>query len=136
MAQTAFRNTVLMGRSIVIATLFAMAGCAETPTIKSIEGLSASGTVSITEDFVVGWGGGSGLLNYQGQNYPFKFVCTVIGPGTGGLAGVDRVVGPGGGLSKIIASGEVYKLANVGDFSGRYTQAPAPEMCGCTTVLA
>jgi hypothetical protein len=99
-----------------------MAGCAKAPTNQSIAGLSPSGTVSITEDFNVGWGGGNGLLSYQGQTYPFKFVCTTLGPGGGGLAQVDRVVGPGGGLSTIIASGEIYKLASVADFSGRYTQ--------------
>jgi hypothetical protein len=31
--------------------------------------------------------------------------------------------GPGGGLEKISASGPVYKLANVSDFPGRYTQS-------------
>jgi hypothetical protein len=37
------------------------------------------------------------------------------------LAGT--VVGPGGGVAKINASGEVYKLASVANFPGRYTQS-------------
>ncbi len=32
-------------------------------------------------------------------------------------------MGPGGGVAKINASGEVYKLASVADFPGRYTQS-------------
>ena len=65
--------------------------------------------MTITEDFVTGVGGGSGTLEYQGRTYPFK----VFG----------SVVGPGGGVAKISASGPVYKLASVTDFPGRYTQS-------------
>jgi hypothetical protein len=80
-----------------------------TPTAQNIAGLSSSGRVTITEDFVTGLGGGNGTLEYQGQTYPFK----VFG----------SVVGPGGGVEKISASGSVYKLASVADFPGRYTQS-------------
>jgi hypothetical protein len=83
-----------------------------TPTEQSIAGLSPSGNVTITEDFVTGLGGGSGTLFFQGQSYPFK----VFG----------SVAGPGGGVEKISASGSVYKLANVTDFAGRYTQSTGP----------
>ncbi len=65
--------------------------------------------MTITEDFVTGLGGGNGTLYFQGQAYPFKVVGTVAGPG--------------GGVSKITASGAVYKLAGVADFPGRYTQS-------------
>jgi hypothetical protein len=95
-----------------MAGVLAMTGCAgmmNTPTAQNIAGLSPSGNVSITEDFVAGIGGGSGTLYFQGQTYPFKFVGTVAGPG--------------GGVEKISASGPVYKLASVGDFGGRYTQS-------------
>jgi hypothetical protein len=64
--------------------------------------------VTVTEDFVGGLGGGTGTLDYQGQTYPFKLVGSVFGPG---------------GLEEINASGEVYKLASVTDFPGRYTQS-------------
>jgi hypothetical protein len=80
-----------------------------TPTAQSVTGLSPSGRVTITEDFLAGLGGGSGTLEYQGRTYPFKFVGTVAGPG--------------GGVEKIAASGPVYKLASVADFPGRYTQS-------------
>jgi hypothetical protein len=91
--------------------MLAMAGCSalNAPTAENIAGLSASGSVTITEDFVTGVGGGSGTLAYQGQTYPFKVFGTVVGPG--------------GGVSKISASGPVYKLASVTDFPGRYTQS-------------
>jgi len=95
-----------------MAGVLAMTGCAgmmNTPTAQNIAGLSPSGNVSITEDFVAGMGGGSGTLYFQGQTYPFRFV--------------ETVAGPGGGVEKISASGPVYKLASVGDFGGRYTQS-------------
>src|SRR5262249_1715788 len=96
--------------SVVIAAL-AIAGCSalNAPTAQSIAGLSPSGNVTITEDFVAGLGGGSGILEYQGRTYPFKVLGTVAGPG--------------GGVEKISASGPVYKLASVADFPGRYTQS-------------
>jgi hypothetical protein len=92
--------------------LLAIAGCSgltNTPTAQSIAGLPPSGSVTITEDFVAGLGGGSGALEYQGRTYPFKVLGTVVGPG--------------GGVEKVTASGPVYKLASVADFAGRYTQS-------------
>jgi hypothetical protein len=80
-----------------------------TPTAQNVAGLSPSGNVTITEDFVTGLGGGNGTLYFQGQTYPFRFAGTVVGPG--------------GGVEKISASGPVYKLASVSDFAGRYTQS-------------
>ena len=96
--------------TLVVAVL-ATTGCSglSAPTAQSIAGLAPSGSVTITEDFVTGVGGGSGTLDYQGQTYPFKVVGTVVGPG--------------GGVSKISASGPVYKLNSVADFPGRYTQS-------------
>jgi hypothetical protein len=81
----------------------------EYPDREEHTGVPPSGSVTITEDFVAGLGGGSGTLEYQGRTYPFKFVGTVAGPG--------------GDVEKISASGPVYKLASVGDFPGRYTQS-------------
>src|SRR6516162_6230563 len=54
---------LLVSKAILAATLIAMAGCATAPTEQRIAGLSPAGTVSISEDFVVGWAGGNGLLN-------------------------------------------------------------------------
>jgi hypothetical protein len=80
----------------------------KTPTEQSIQGLTPSGTVSLTETFVAGAGEGNGTLTFNGQTYPFRLIGSVIGPG-----GADRIT----------ASGEVYKLAKVSDFPGRYTQS-------------
>jgi len=98
-------------KAAVLAAMLATAGCSamNAPTAQSIAGLSPSGSVTITEDFVAGLGGGSGTLEYQGRTYPFKFFGTVAGPG--------------GGVEKIGASGPVYKLASVSEFPGRYTQS-------------
>jgi len=110
MDKTTLRRAPLAIRASLAAALLATFGCSalKTPTAQSIEGLSPSGTVSITEDYVAGVGGGSGTLNYEGKTYPFRVLGTIVGPG--------------GGLSKTTASGEVYKLADVSKFPGRYTQ--------------
>jgi hypothetical protein len=96
-------------RGIALAAVLSAAGCSalNVPNAQNIQGLTPSGTVSLTETFVAGYGGGSGTLTFNGQNYPFRLIGSVIGPG-----GADRIT----------ASGEVYKLSNVNDFAGRYTQ--------------
>ena len=112
MTETALDRTVSSLKATLVAAALAMTGCAgmmNTPTAQSVAGLPPSGSVTITEDFVAGLGGGSDTLEYQGRNYPFKVLGTVAGPG--------------GGVEKISASGPVYKLASVTDFPGRYTQS-------------
>jgi len=112
MTEAAFHLTVPSLRLALAGAVLAMAGCSEmmnTPTSSSIAGLSPSGRVTITEDFVTGLGAGNGTLEYEGQTYPFKVFGTVVGPG--------------GGVEKISAPGSVYKLASVADFPGRYTQS-------------
>jgi len=109
MTEAAFHRTVSTLKVTLVGAVVAMAGCSgmmNTPTAQNIAGLSPSGNVTITEDFVAGMGGGSGALYFQGQTYPFRFVGTVAAPG--------------GGVEKINASGPVYKLASVADF---YTQS-------------
>jgi hypothetical protein len=100
-------------RAIVLATALGAAGCSalNVPNAQSIQGLSPSGTVSLTETFVAGYGGGSGTLTLNGQNYPFHLIGSVIGPG-----GADRIT----------ASGEVYQLSDPKQFEGRYTQGSGP----------
>jgi hypothetical protein len=95
---------------VLSAAVLATAGCAglNAPTEQSIAGLSPAGSVTITEDFVAGLGGGTGTLDFNGQTYPFKVAGSVFGPG---------------GASKITASGPVYKLASIAEFPGRYTQS-------------
>jgi hypothetical protein len=100
-------------RVTLAAVVLAIAGCSglSVPTPQSVAGLAASGSVTITEDFVTGVGGGSGTLDFQGQTYPFKVVGTVAGPG--------------GGVAKISASGPVYKLNSVADFPAGTRKVPA-----------
>jgi len=95
------------------AILLAVAGCSATqvPNAQSIAGQTPSGSVTLTETFAAGYGGGSGTLAFNGQNYPFRLFGAVIGPG-----GADR----------INASGAVYNLSKLSDFSGRYTQGSGP----------
>jgi hypothetical protein len=111
MTKAASHRTVPSIKATLLAVVLATAGCSamNTPTAQSIAGLPPSGSVTITEDFVAGLGGGNGTLEYQGRTYPFKVLGTVAGPG--------------GGVDKITASGPVYKLASVADFPGRYTQS-------------
>src|SRR4029077_20434704 len=98
-----------MIRCAAIASALGLAACStlNVPTAQSIQGLSPDGTVTLTETFVGGAGAGTGTLTFNGQTYPFQLIGSVIGPG-----GADRIT----------ASGEVYKLSNVNDFGGRYTQ--------------
>ncbi len=99
-----------LGRAFAVAAIFALGACAATkplPTAQSIAGLPPSGTVTLHQTTVAGLTEGSGTLTFQGTTTPFKVVGTVLGPG---------------GASEITASGEVYKLASVSDFGGRYTE--------------
>ncbi|MBV8455135.1 MAG: hypothetical protein JO122_00790 [Acetobacteraceae bacterium] len=95
----------------LLAAMLAIAGCAgltgPPPTGQSIAGLTPSGSVTLNETFATGYGGGSGTLTFNGVSYPFTLVGAVVGPG---------------GAERVTASGEVYKLADVQDFGGRYTQ--------------
>lgn len=95
------------------AALLSLGACSalKVPTEQNIQGLTPSGTVTLTEDFLTGYAVGRGTLTFNGQTYPFLLVGSVIGPG-----GADRIT----------ASGEVYKLAAVNDFPGRYTQGSGP----------
>ena len=111
MTEAAFHRTRRSLKSALVAAVLAMTGCSamNTPTAQSIAGRPPSGSVTITEDFVAGLGGGTGTLDFQGRTYPFKVIGTVAGPG--------------GRVEKISASVPVYKLASVTDFPGRYTQS-------------
>jgi hypothetical protein len=111
MTDVASRPTARRISAALATALLAVTACSslKARTAQSIAGVQPSGTVSVTEDFITGVGGGTGTLNFQGQDYPLRLI--------------GAVAGPGGDLSKITASGEVYKLAKVTDFSGRYTQS-------------
>ena len=70
-----------------------------------------SGTVTIHQvqvAFIGSGSGGSGILRFQGRNYPF----TLGGLGIGGI-----------GISRLDATGTVYNLTRLEDFNGVYGQA-------------
>jgi hypothetical protein len=96
---------------IALLTLLPLAGCevppSGVPTEASIRGLKPSGKVTMTQVFVSGTGVGSGTLTFRGRTYPFTLI--------GSLNGV-------GALSTTQASGEVYKLDDVSQFSGTWIQ--------------
>jgi hypothetical protein len=81
-----------------MVALASVAGCNSVPiptTVPTdIAGLSAAGTVTLTEAFVDGFGEGEGVLTYRGRKYPFRLIGS-IGPGS---------------VSSIGATGEIYKL--------------------------
>jgi hypothetical protein len=52
-------------------------------------------------------GAGSGVLNFRGRSYPFTLTGSLIGLGA---------------ISTLQASGEVYKLTDVSQFSGPWIQ--------------
>jgi hypothetical protein len=58
----------------------------------------------------VGYSWGSGVLTYQGKDYPFS----VNGLSAGNI-----------GVSSATLAGEVYNLKNLDDFNGNYTSAGA-----------
>jgi hypothetical protein len=86
-------------------TLILIAGCASMTQAPSTP---ASGRVSIREWSAAYYGSaaaGKGTLNYNGQRHHFR----ISGLGAGGM-----------GAQKISATGQVYNLNNLSDFSGTY----------------
>src|SRR3984885_521582 len=96
---------------LTVLTLLPLAGCqippSGIPTEASIRGLRPSGSVTMTQVFVSASGVGSGALNFRGRTYPFTLVGSLIGLGA---------------ISTLQASGEVYKLRDVSQFSGAWIQ--------------
>ena len=104
-------------RSRMIATVLALlnfaplAGCAippsGIPTEASIRGLRPSGRVTMNQAFVAATGVGNGTLAFRGRTYPFTLIGSLIGLGA---------------ISTMQASGEVYNLHDVSQFSGPWIQ--------------
>jgi hypothetical protein len=97
--------------AILISSLLPLAGCAippsGIPTAADIRGLRPSGAVTMTQVFVSASGVGSGALTFRGRTYPFTLVGSLIGYGA---------------ISTMQASGEVYKLNDISQFSGPWIQ--------------
>jgi hypothetical protein len=96
---------------LAASTLLPLAGCeippSGIPTGADIRGLRPSGTVTMTQVFLSSSGVGSGTLTFRGRTYPFTLVGSLIGLGA---------------ISTLQASGEVYRLNDVSQFSGPWIQ--------------
>ena len=111
------RRSVKLIRSPAIAAILAvlallpLAGCqippSGIPSEASIRGLRPSGTVTMTQVFLSGVGAGSGSLTFRGRTYPFTLIGSLVGLGA---------------ISTMQASGEVYNLHDVSQFSGSWIQ--------------
>jgi hypothetical protein len=96
---------------LAASTLLPLAGCAippsGIPTAADIRGLRSSGSVTMTQVFLSASGVGSGTLTFRGRTYPFTLIGSLIGPGA---------------ISTLQASGEVYNLHDISQFSGPWIQ--------------
>jgi hypothetical protein len=96
---------------VAVFCLVPLAGCeippSGIPTEESIRGLRPSGCVTMTQVFVSASGVGNGTLTFRGRTYPFTLIGSLIGLGA---------------ISTLQASGEVYKLRDVSQFSGAWIQ--------------
>jgi hypothetical protein len=102
-----------MKNIFLIALLLLLASCRvfsddDSLSLTPNEQPTATITLQAAAAAFIGSGqGGEGTLRFQGRTYPFY----VGGLGIGGI-----------GASTIEASGEVYRLKNVADFPGAYSQ--------------
>jgi hypothetical protein len=105
------RRLSLIAAILAVFGLLPLAGCAippsGIPTEASIRGLKPSGRVTMTQAFVLGTGVGGGTLSFRGRSYPFTLIGSLIGVGA---------------ISTLQASGEVYGLHDVSQFSGPWIQ--------------
>ena len=101
--------------TLAFVALLVLAGCevppTEAPTARDIRGLKPSGAVRMSEIFVSGSGVGSGALAFNGKTYAFTMVGSVTGLGA---------------LSSLSATGEVYNLRDLSQFSSGYFQGTGP----------
>src|SRR5262249_9482840 len=98
-------KTNIINSAFSSITILLIAGCASTTTAPSTP---PSATVSIREWSAAYYGSaaaGKGTLNYNGQRHHFR----ISGLGAGGM-----------GAQKISATGKVYNLNNLSQFSGTY----------------
>src|SRR5271165_3210563 len=104
---TVFGSTA-PSRVFALMGLLALAACetpppSQAPTAASIRGLRPSGHVAMTQFFVSGSGVRSGTLTFKGKAYPFTLTGELIGLGA---------------VAQLQASGEVYNLRDLAQFSG------------------
>jgi hypothetical protein len=102
----------LKNLTMLAASVLMLAACSQQPPSEAAtySGQPPSATVDLQEmqaAYIGSGSGGTGILHYQGQNYPF----TIGGLGVGGL-----------GVSSIEARGDVYNLPSVAQFAGSYAE--------------
>ena len=106
-----FTRSRFMAAVLAAFTLLPLAGCqippSGIPTAANVRGLRPSGAVTMTQVFLSASGVGSGTLTFRGRTYPFTLIGSLIGIGA---------------ISTLQASGEVYKLRDVSQFSGPWIQ--------------
>jgi hypothetical protein len=106
-----FTRSRFMAAVLAAFTLMPLAGCdippSGIPTAASVRGLRPSGAVTMTQVFVSASGVGSGTLAFRGRTYQFTLIGSLIGVGA---------------ISTLQASGEVYNLRDVSQFSGPWIQ--------------
>jgi hypothetical protein len=103
------RASVRHGMMAGFALLIAVAAGAQEPPVGKV----AIASKSVALGVGVSWG--DGTLTYQGKEYPFS---------VNGLSVADL------GVSKVTATGDVFHLKSVSDFSGNYVAAQAGAVVG------
>ena len=103
------RRIVGFGLTTGVALLFAVAVSAQDAPVGKVNIESRSVALGVG----VSWG--DGKLVYEGKEYPFS---------VNGLSVADL------GISKVSATGQVYHLKSVSDFSGNYVAAEAGAVIG------
>jgi hypothetical protein len=101
-----------------VLSLIAIVSIASLPNFALAKSAHPDATVSLSGKSVaagVGYSWGKGTLHYKGKSYPFS----VDGLSVGDV-----------GVSSITATGNVYHLKKVDDFTGQYTAAAAGAAVG------
>ena len=99
-------------------TIVAIVSVAFLPSLTLAKSTKADATVSLSGKSVavgVGFSWGKGTLHYKGKSYPFS----VDGLSVGDV-----------GASSVTATGNVYHLKSVDDFTGQYTAVAAGAAAG------
>jgi hypothetical protein len=100
----------LKNLTMLAASVLMLAACSQQPSSEATTGQPPSATVDLQEmqaAYIGSGSSGTGVLHYQGQDYPF----TISGLGVGGI-----------GVSSIDARGDVYNLSSVAQFAGSYAE--------------
>ena len=93
---------------------------------KDLKNPKPSATLDVASEqmrLIMGGTAGKGVLHFNGKDYPFTFKSASAGVGAKAV-------------KKMSATGNVYSLNQVEDFSGKYTSIAQSAMAGSTTTTA